>query len=136
MRQSLSAFLLPFIPVAALAAHSWCGSVEPGKGLLLQRLGEKDRMCGWIQAQYDGAHRFTASVPGSRVWIARQLVTGPTMLKAESYYAIVIETPKSEDFRLSWDQPLGVPMEIPPFVLFKPAPRADQECLLPGEEKF
>ncbi|MEO8313490.1 MAG: hypothetical protein ABI645_01735 [Pseudomonadota bacterium] len=126
---------MPLIPVAALAAHGWCGSVEPGKGLLLERLGKKDRMCGFIQAKYDGAHRFTANVPGVRLWIGRELVDGPITLKADSFYAILIEAPKSEDFRLSWDQPLGVALEIPPVALYQPTETVVKGCVMPDEVK-
>jgi hypothetical protein len=130
----LSALLLSIIPVAAMAAaHGWCGSVEPGKGLMLERLAKTDRMCGFIQAKYDGAHRFVANVPGARVWIGRELVTGPRTLKANAFYAIVIEAPKSEDFRLSWDQPLGVAVEIPPTALYQPTKTVVKGCALPEE---
>jgi hypothetical protein len=129
----LSGVLLSLIPVAALAAHGWCGSVEPGKGLLLERRGDKDRMCGFIEAKYDGAHRFVANVPGTRLWIGRELVKGSVPLKAGSFYAIVIEAPKSDDFRLKWDQPLGVAVEIPPTVLYQPTKTVAKGCLLPEE---
>lgn len=129
----IPAILLSLLPVAAVAAHGWCGSVEPGKGLLLQRLAKSDRMCGWIQARYDGDHVFTANVPGSRVWIGRKLVTGPTSLEKDRLYAIVIEAPKSEDFRLSWDRPLGVAMEIPPTALYQPTQSLVEGCPLPEE---
>jgi hypothetical protein len=110
------------------ATHGWCGSVEPGKGLLLVREGGIDRMCGFIQATHSGPHNFEGTVKGARVWIGKTLVTGPVTLKAESFYAIVIEAPVSDDFRLKWDQPLGVPMDIPPTVLFQPIATVKPGC--------
>jgi hypothetical protein len=124
----LAAGLLLCAQMVQAAVHGWCGSVEPGKGLLLVRESRIDRMCGFIQAKYSGPHNFTATVKGTRVWLGKTLVTGPVSLKADTFYAIAIEAPVSDDFRLKWDQPLGVPMDIPPTVLFQPTATVKPGC--------
>jgi hypothetical protein len=114
--------------VQAAATHGWCGSIAPGKGLRLVREANVDRMCGFLQAKHSGAHNFTATVQGTRVWIGKTLVAGPVTLQAEAFYAISIEAPASADFRLKWDQPLGVPVDIPPTVLFQPTATVKPGC--------
>jgi hypothetical protein len=126
--KKLAAVFLLGAQVVQAAVHGWCGSVEPGKGLLLVREGRVDRMCGFIQAKYSGPHKFTGTTKGTRVWLGKSLVTGPVNLQAESLYAIVIEAPASDDFRLRWDQPLGVPMDIPPTALFQPTATVKPGC--------
>jgi hypothetical protein len=124
--------LLLAAPLAAAGVgHAWCGSVAPGKGLMHVQRGESDVMCGFIQAQHDGAHRFTASVPGTRVWIGRQEVRGSVQLKADQIYSVFIEAPVSEEFVLSWDQPAGVPLPIPPTVLYQPTATVEAPCARP-----
>jgi hypothetical protein len=125
----LAAVLLLGAGVAQAAAfHAWCGSVEPGKGLMMTRAGSIDRMCGFIQAKHSGPHNFTATAKGTRIWLAKSPVSGTVTLQEGRFYAIVIEAPASEDFRLKWDQPLGVPMDIPPTVLFQPTATVKPGC--------
>jgi hypothetical protein len=122
----LSAALLPAAAISA--THQWCGEISPGKGLAHVQGAGTDRMCGFIQAKYDGPTRFEASVPGTRVYIAKQLVRGPVTLKADEIYSIHIEAPASEGFTLSWDQPAGIPMVIPPTVLYQPTETVGAPC--------
>jgi hypothetical protein len=116
------------VGVADAAPHSWCGQVAPGRGLHIVRTADTDRMCGFIQAQHTGPTTFTPSIPGTKVWIARQRVTGPVQLKAQAFYSILIEAPRSEDFSMSWDQPLGIPMEIAPLYLYQPVATVRAPC--------
>jgi hypothetical protein len=119
--------LLLACPIAIAAPHNWCGSPEPGKGLLFVSEAGTDRMCGFIEAKYTGLHNFTAA-SGTRLMLGRQLVTGPVQLKQGDFYAVVIETPTNPDFVLKWDQPLGVPLDIPPTVLYQPTRTVKAGC--------
>ena len=124
----LAATLLIVTGIAHAATHAWCGAVAPGKGLMLVREGKIDRMCGFIQATHSGPHRFTATAKGTRLWLGKALVSGPVTLKAGTFYAVVIEAPVSEDFRLKWDQPLGIPMDIPATALYQPTETVKPGC--------
>jgi hypothetical protein len=115
------ALLLLVAPLAA--AHMQCGDVAPGKGLLHVQAGDTDRMCGFVMAQQDGPIRFETNVPGARVYIAKQLVSGPVSLKAGDLYAIHIEAPAREDFVLSWDG-----SAIATELLFKPTATVGAPC--------
>jgi hypothetical protein len=113
--------------VAPLAvAHMQCGDVAPGKGLLHVQAGDMDVMCGFVMAQQDGPTRFETNVAGARVYVAKQLVSGPVMLKAQEIYAVHVEAPASPDFVLSWG--LGEVSPIAPEHLYKPTATVGAAC--------
>jgi hypothetical protein len=129
MTRLLFALLLA---AGAAVAHEQCGDLPDGAGLLHVRVGDTDHMCGFIRAVSDGPHVFGSSVPGARVYIARQLVRGPVVLTTggdhEGVYSIYIEAPASEDFVLSWDQAVGVLDAVPTMLLFKPVKTVGAPC--------
>lgn len=123
--------LLLVAPLAVAAMHSdQCGDVAPGKGLLHVVDGNADLHCGFVMAQNDGPHRFDTGVPGARVYIAKQLVRGAVVLKAQAIYAVHIESQASDDFVLRWDQPGGVFLPVSPLHLYKPTATVGAPCSL------
>lgn len=124
--------LLLLTAPALAATHQWCDQIRPGQGLLHEHFAGTDRMCGWLQPQWDGEYTFTASAPGTRVWLGKKLVTGPVKLKKDGLVAIVIEAPASDDFHLSWDIGIGIPQEIPPFALHQPTKTVRPGCEVPS----
>jgi hypothetical protein len=119
-----------FLLAAPLAvAHEQCDDVAPGKGLLhvQTEFGDMDVHCGFVMAQADGPVRIDASVPGARVYLAKQLVTGPVPLKAKEIYAIHIESPASPAFVLNWSAGDGL-VPVPTEFLYKPTATVGAPC--------
>jgi hypothetical protein len=124
MTRLLFALLLA---AGAAVAHDQCDTLAPGKGMAHVRVGDADIMCGFVVTPHAGTYRFEANVPGTRVYVAKQLVRGPVAL-AKDQFEIRVEAPASEDFVLSWDQAVGVMDAIPTFLLYKPVKTVGAPC--------